>query len=92
MSLSHLSFQGILLYTLYNPQKLTGGNPKLAFALQRRIRCFIIERKPDFRGMNAMGLFDKISGPIFLKEDSEAERQLSALEAMKESAAGDGCD
>lgn len=39
-----------------------------------------------------MGLFDKISGPIFLKEDSEAERQLSALEAMKESAAGDGCD
>ena len=39
-----------------------------------------------------MGLFDKLNGPVFLKEDSEAERQLSALEAIKESAAGQGID
>ena len=39
-----------------------------------------------------MGLFDKLSGPVFLKEDSEAERQLSALEAMKKSSAGQGID
>lgn len=35
-----------------------------------------------------MGLFDKIKNPIFLKEDSEAEKQLIALEGFRESLNG----
>ncbi|NLC84481.1 MAG: NERD domain-containing protein, partial [Ruminococcaceae bacterium] len=33
-----------------------------------------------------MGLFDKIKGPVFYKQDSEAERQLEALLNLKETA------
>lgn len=36
-----------------------------------------------------MGLFDKIKNPIFLKEDSEAEKQLEALKTLKEELSGD---
>ncbi|MGI5935357.1 MAG: NERD domain-containing protein [Oscillospiraceae bacterium] len=36
-----------------------------------------------------MGLFDKIKGPAFLKDDSEAERQLTALQELRKTAAGD---
>jgi hypothetical protein len=35
-----------------------------------------------------MGLFDKIKGPVFLKDDSEAERQLIALQELRKTAAG----
>lgn len=34
-----------------------------------------------------MGLFDKINGPIFLKGDSEAERQLIELQELRKTAA-----
>lgn len=33
-----------------------------------------------------MGLFDKINGPIFLKDDSEAARQLEALQEIRKTA------
>jgi len=36
-----------------------------------------------------MGLFDKIKGPVFLKEDSDAEQYLAQLEALKATASGD---
>ena len=36
-----------------------------------------------------MGLFDKIKGPVFLKDDSEAERQLAALQELRKSADGE---
>lgn len=36
-----------------------------------------------------MGLFDKIREPVFLKDDSEAERQLAALQELREKAAGE---
>lgn len=39
-----------------------------------------------------MGLFDKLKGPIFLKDDSDAERQLSALEGLAAQATGDAAD
>ena len=29
-----------------------------------------------------MGLFDKLNGPVFLKEDSEAEKQLAVLKSL----------
>ena len=35
-----------------------------------------------------MGIFDKIKNPIFLKEDSEADKQLAALQALKENLSG----
>lgn len=38
--------------------------------------------------MNAVGLFDKISEPIFLKEDSEASKQLMQLEQLKAEVSG----
>ena len=36
-----------------------------------------------------MGLFSKVKGPIFYKDDSDAERQLAQLEALLEKATGD---
>ncbi len=39
-----------------------------------------------------MGLFDKIRGPIFYKNDSEAERQLQALMELKQTASGEIAD
>lgn len=36
-----------------------------------------------------MGLFDKIKNPIFLKEDSDAQKQLAALNELKGSLTGD---
>ena len=36
-----------------------------------------------------MGLFSRIDGPIFYKDDSDAERQLAQLEAMLEKASGE---
>ena len=33
-----------------------------------------------------MGLFDKLKNPIFFKDDSEAEKQLEALEELKKTA------
>lgn len=39
-----------------------------------------------------MGLFDKIKGPVFLKEDSEAEKQLAALERLLTDASGNAAE
>ena len=39
-----------------------------------------------------MGLFDKIRGPIFYKDDSEAERQLEVLIELKQTASGEIAD
>lgn len=36
-----------------------------------------------------MGLFDKIKEPVFLKDDSEAEHQLAALQELHKTAAGE---
>lgn len=36
-----------------------------------------------------MGLFDKIKGPVFLKDDSEAERQLAELQELRKAATGE---
>ena len=36
-----------------------------------------------------MGLFDRLKEPVFLKEDSNAERELAQLKELKESAAGE---
>ena len=35
-----------------------------------------------------MGLFDKLKNPVFFKDDSEAEKQLEALEELKKTATG----
>ena len=35
-----------------------------------------------------MGLFDRLKGPVFLKDDSEAEHQLKVLEELRQSAVG----
>ena len=35
-----------------------------------------------------MGLFDRLKGPVFLKDDSEAEHQLKVLEELHQSAVG----
>ncbi|MCR4679779.1 MAG: NERD domain-containing protein [Lachnospiraceae bacterium] len=35
-----------------------------------------------------MGLFDKLKNPVFIKDDSEAERQLAALQELKKNATG----
>ena len=39
-----------------------------------------------------MGLFDKIKEPIFLKDDSEAERQLATLQELRETVSGELAD
>lgn len=39
-----------------------------------------------------MGIFDKIKNPIFVKSDSEAEKQLEMLENIKKSLSGDALD
>ena len=39
-----------------------------------------------------MGLFDKLKGPVFLKDDSEAEEQLRVLEDLLAQASGDAAD
>lgn len=39
-----------------------------------------------------MGLFDKIKGPIFYKDDSEAERQLNVLIKLKQTASSEIVD
>lgn len=39
-----------------------------------------------------MGLFDKLKGPVFYKDDSNAEQQLHALESLMSKAAGDTAD
>lgn len=39
-----------------------------------------------------MGLFDKIKEPVFLKDDSEAEQQLSSLQELRKTASGDLAD
>lgn len=39
-----------------------------------------------------IGLFDKIREPIFLKDDSEAERQLVALQEIRKTASGELAD
>lgn len=39
-----------------------------------------------------MGLFDKIKNPIFLKEDSEAEKQLEILKELKTHLSGDALE
>lgn len=36
-----------------------------------------------------MGLFDKLKEPVFLKDNSEADRQLAALQELREKATGD---
>lgn len=36
-----------------------------------------------------MGLFDKLKEPVFLKDDSEADRQLAALQELHEKATGE---
>lgn len=36
-----------------------------------------------------MGLFDKLKDPVFLKDDSEADRQLAALQSLHEKASGE---
>ena len=36
-----------------------------------------------------MGLFDKLKEPVFLKDDSEADRQLAALRELREKATGE---
>lgn len=35
-----------------------------------------------------MGLFDKLKNPVFIKDDSEAEKQLAALQELKKTATG----
>lgn len=35
-----------------------------------------------------MGLFDKLKNPVFIKDDSEAEKQLAALQELKKNATG----
>ncbi|MCR5254461.1 MAG: NERD domain-containing protein [Acetatifactor sp.] len=37
-----------------------------------------------------MGIFDKLKDPVFIKPDSEAEKQLAALQALKRSASATG--
>lgn len=39
-----------------------------------------------------MSIFDKIKNPVFLKEDSEAEKQLSVLHELKEQLTGQALD
>ena len=39
-----------------------------------------------------MGFFDKIKNPIFLKEDSEAEKQLAALQDLRNSLSGEALE
>lgn len=39
-----------------------------------------------------MGLFDKIKEPVFLKDDSEAERQLAVLQDLRKTASGELAD
>ncbi len=39
-----------------------------------------------------MGLFDKIKNPVFIKEDSEADKQLSALKELKTQLSRDALD
>ena len=39
-----------------------------------------------------MGLFDKMKGPVFLKDDSDAERQLEILKELQKTAAGENVD
>lgn len=39
-----------------------------------------------------MGLFDKIKGPVFLKENSEAERQLAVLQELRQQATAELAD
>ena len=39
-----------------------------------------------------MGLFDKLKEPVFLKDDSDAERQLAALRELREQAPGELAD
>lgn len=39
-----------------------------------------------------MGLFDKIKEPVFLKDDSEAERQLATLQTLRKVATGELAD
>lgn len=36
-----------------------------------------------------MGLFDKLKDPVFLKDDSEANRQLAALQELHKKATGE---
>lgn len=36
-----------------------------------------------------MGLFDKLKEPVFLKNDSEADRQLAALKELREKGTGE---
>ncbi|MPM82902.1 hypothetical protein SDC9_129964 [bioreactor metagenome] len=40
----------------------------------------------------AMSLFDRLKEPVFLKDDSEAERQLAALQELREKASGELVD
>lgn len=39
-----------------------------------------------------MGFFDKITEPIFIKEDSEAENQLVALREIQSQLSGEGTE
>lgn len=39
-----------------------------------------------------MGLFDKLQGPVFFKDDSDAEQQLSALQNLRQKATGKALD
>lgn len=39
-----------------------------------------------------MGFFDKITEPIFVKEDSEAEKQLAALREIQSRLSGEGTE
>jgi hypothetical protein len=41
------------------------------------------------KGEVKMGLFDKIKGPVFYKDDSEAERQLMVLNELQQMASGE---
>ena len=44
------------------------------------------------RNESLMGLFDKIKGPVFLKENSEAERQLAVLQELRQQATAELAD
>lgn len=39
-----------------------------------------------------MGLFDRVKGPVFCKDDSDSEKQLSVLNSLLEKASGDIAD
>ncbi len=51
-------------------------------SISLRSECF--ERK-----VTLLGLFDRINNAVFLKEDSEAEKQLRALQELEASLSGD---